>query len=206
VAAGLVAAAVGCTGQDPVDPAGAVVGVRSVACGEPVRGVGVVVGDDRVLTNAHVVAGADEIEIGGRDGRLVSFDPNRDLALVAVADLGRPAVGLGTVDAGDEGTLVAVDAGAKTVRHRFEVRRRIRAIGADIYRADGADRRALEVEMEFAPGWSGSGLFDERGRLVGLAFAESRGRRGVAYAVAASEIEGFLASAGDDEVGPGPCR
>lgn len=205
MAAGLAAAA-GCSGQDAADPAGAVVGVRGVACGEAVRGVGVVVGDDRVLTSAHVVAGAAEIEIGGRDGLLVAFDPNRDLALVVVAGLGRPAVGLGPVDSGDEGTLLAVDAGANLVRHRFEIRRRIRATGEDIYGADGADRRALEVEVRFAPGWSGSGLFDERGRLVGLAFAESRSRHGVAYAVAASEIEGFLASAGDEEVGPGPCR
>ncbi len=164
-----------------------------------------VVGDDRVLTNAHVVAGVDAIEINGREGVLIGFDANRDLALVAVRGLGRPSIELGSAEARDEGTLVAIDATERHVRHPFRVLRRIRATGEDIYRDDGASRRALEVEVEFAPGWSGAGLFDDQGRLVGVVFAESRQTRGVAYAVAESEITDFLGSVDDDPVDPGPC-
>lgn len=169
------------------------------------RGVGVALGDDRVLTNAHVVAGVENIEVDGRAGVLVGFDANRDLAVVAVGGLQRPTLELGSAEAGDRGTLVAIDATARHVRHPYEVRRRIRATGEDIYRDSGADRQALEVEVEFAPGWSGSGLFDHRGRLVGVVFAESRRTPDIAYAVAGSEIAAFLASVGDAAVDPGPC-
>lgn len=195
----------GCAADDGPDQADVVVGVHSVACEAASRGVGVVVGDERVLTNAHVVAGADTIEIDGREGLLIGFDANRDLALVAVRQLARPGIEFGSVEVGDEGTLVAIDATTHHVRHPFRVRRRIRATGDDIYRDAGADRRALEVEVEFAPGWSGAGLFDDRGRLVGVAFAESRRMPGVAYAVAGSEITDFLASVDDDPADPGPC-
>lgn len=204
VVAGL-ASATGCGADDGPDRAEAVVGVRGEACGATSRGVGVVVGDGRVLTNAHVVAGIDAIEVDGREGVLVGFDANRDLALITVSGLGRPGIELGSVEAGDEGTLVAIDATDSYVRHPFRVRRRIRATGEDIYRDAGADRRALEVEVEFAPGWSGAGLFDDQGRLVGVAFAESRRTRGVTYAVAESEIRDFLGSVDDDPADSGPC-
>lgn len=164
-----------------------------------------VVADERVLTNAHVVAGSDALEVDGRPAVLVGFDANRDLALMAVPGLDRRAVELARADAGDSGTLVAIDATATTVTHPYEVRRTILATGEDIYRDEGAARRALEVDVEFQQGWSGSGLFDGHGRLVAVAFAESRRRPGVVYAVADAEIAGFLAGTGDDRIDPGPC-
>lgn len=196
------------SGGDEVEPADAVVGVRGTACDEATRGVGVVVGDDRVLTNAHVVAGAGELDVEGQNATVIGFDPNRDLALLSVPGLDRSAVELATAAAGDVGTLVAIDAIDSLVRHPYEIRRPIRATGEDIYRIEGANRRAFEVEVEFAQGWSGSGMFDGDGRLVGVVFAESRTDPEVAYAVRASEVEAFLdgVDAGSvDEVDAGPC-
>lgn len=170
-----------------------------------------VVDSGLVLTNAHVVAGTDGIEVDGRAGAVVGFDSNRDLAAVSVAGLDRQPVDVAAAtEAGDVGTLVAIDATARTVRHPFEVRRTIRATGEDIYGVDGADRRALEVEVEFQQGWSGSGLFDDDAQLVGMAFAGSRRKPDVAYAIAESEIVGFLAELGaaardGRRVDPGPC-
>src|SRR4029078_13386929 len=71
--------------------------VRKIAgtayqCGQNQTGTGFVVAPGRVVTNAHVVAGVDEPVVetpGGRalPGRVVYFDSQHDLAVVAVDGL-----------------------------------------------------------------------------------------------------------------------
>ncbi|MEK8109048.1 MarP family serine protease [Micromonospora sp. M12] len=93
---------------DPPDPALAnsqvvVNGRQSVvkvlgsapSCSRRIEGSGFVYADDRVMTNAHVVAGTRSVavELGGEryDGKVVVYDPDRDLAVLLVPGLpGRP--------------------------------------------------------------------------------------------------------------------
>lgn len=201
----LLLVAAGCGVEDVVDRSAAAVAVVAEGCGTPSRGVGVVTDRDAVLTNAHVVAGADAVAVNGRPGTVVGFDGNRDLALVRVPGLGGRPLDLGAADGGDTGTLVAIDGEQATVRVPYEIERRIRATGDDIHRAHGADRQALEVAVALEPGWSGAGLFDDAGRLVGIAFAESTTAPGVAYAVTAGEIDAFVSETGPTAMDLGPC-
>ena len=67
------------------------------ACGTSATGSGFVLAPDRVVTNAHVVAGvtAPIVELPGqpaREGRIVYFDAIDDVALIAVDDLGADAI------------------------------------------------------------------------------------------------------------------
>ncbi len=199
----------GCGGA-AADPEPSVVHVSGVACGRGTIGGGMVVERGLVLTNAHVVAGTTEVGVlfadggGAVDARLVAFDPNRDLALLAV-ETAAAAIELGDDAPGTSGRFITVDDEGALDERPFVIRRGITATGEDIYREPGARRRALEVELSVDPGESGSGLFDADGRLVGVVFASSRTSDDLTYAVARSEVEAFLAEPRSDSVDPGPC-
>jgi len=66
------------------------------SCSRRIEGSGFVYADERVMTNAHVVAGTREVqvEVGGDqlDGTVVVYDPRRDLAVIYVPGLGAPAM------------------------------------------------------------------------------------------------------------------
>ncbi|HEY6532945.1 MAG TPA: CvpA family protein, partial [Acidimicrobiales bacterium] len=84
-----------------------VVKIEGVACSRVQDGTGFVVADGLVVTNAHVVAGESTTDVirddGQRlDGDVVAFDPDRDLALVAVDDLDRPALPVRSGTAADD--------------------------------------------------------------------------------------------------------
>jgi S1-C subfamily serine protease len=112
--------------------------VEGLACGRVQDGSGSVVGDDLVLTNAHVVAGSDDLEVetsadGSRhDAVVVAFDPARDLALLSVPGLGRPRLPLGDVDEGGVGAVFGHPGGGPLEISPFQVGNEITATGTDI--------------------------------------------------------------------------
>src|SRR6185312_12331058 len=75
-----------------------VVKIRGVApgCQKVLEGTGFVVAPNRVMSNAHVVAGSDSvtIEVDGRtyDAYVVSYDPQADISILDVPELGAPAL------------------------------------------------------------------------------------------------------------------
>jgi S1-C subfamily serine protease len=186
-----------------VSVARSVVRVEGLACRKVQNGSGFVVGDDLVVTNAHVVAGERATEVELDDGevvaaQVVAFDPGRDLALLAVPGLDRPALPLADADAGARGGVFGHPAGAPLRVAPFEVSRRIAATGRDIYGTDVTERDVLEVAASLQPGDSGAALVAPDGTAVGVAFAIARDRGGVAYALATSELEAVL----DEPRGP----
>ena len=164
------------------------------ACRVPLLAGAVVLGDGLVLTAAHVLAGAEDglsVQLASGEqapARVVGFDTQRDLALLAAA-VEAPAVRLAEAATGDRGLIVSVSRTGELLTVRHEVVREITATGEDVV-GDGS-RRALELAADVAPGMSGAGVYDEDGRLLGVVFAESR-ERPITYAVTAAEIEAFL--------------
>ena len=74
--------------------------VEGQACDRIQEGTGFVVGENLIVTNAHVVAGENRTHVVTSDGRrldttVVAFDPNRDLAVLRVPGLGLPALDRG---------------------------------------------------------------------------------------------------------------
>lgn len=184
--------------------------VAGEACGQIQEGSGFVVGPDLVATNAHVVAGESTTEVETSDGarhpgRVVAFDPDRDLAVVRVDGIGRPALPLGDADVGDRGAVFGHPGGGPLRLAPFEVGERVRATGADIYDRGGVEREVLVLASALRPGDSGSALVSPAGDVVGVAFAIAPDRPGVAYALSTDELRSVLGQVGAETVSAGDC-
>lgn len=188
-----------------------VVLVRAQACGQVQEGTGVVAGPDLVMTNGHVVAGASAIEVVRDDGvviatSLVGLDADRDLAVLRVDGLDRPALERRSAEVGEVGGVFGHPAGGELVVSPFRVDRRLRAQGDDLYGDPAPERDVLLLAAQLEPGDSGAPLVDARGQLIGVAFAIAPELPGVAYAVSIDEIEQLLAGLDPTTpVGSGPC-
>jgi S1-C subfamily serine protease len=142
--------------------------VVHVTTGRTDAATGFVVGDGRVLTVAHVL-GAD-VRVDGRPAAVLRRDDRLDLAVLAAPGIDGPRVRLG-------GRSEAV----------------IRRASA---RIDGAAwrRPVLELRSEVSDGDSGMPVLTPTGRVVGVTFARSTTRPGVAWAIDASDpaVAGFV--------------
>ena len=176
-------------------------GVVSVQAG-PASGTGFVVrGDGMIVTNAHVVAGAETAQVRFNDtGHLVEADvlgtdPSSDLAVLRVdpGSVGalRP---LRLADSDD----VRVGDSVIAIGHPFGLDRTATAgivsgVGREIRAPDGFQiEEAIQTDAPINPGNSGGPLLDVRGRVVGvnaqIATAGNRGNVGIGFAVPANTV------------------
>jgi len=184
--------------------------VEGVACDRLQDGSGFVVGDDLVVTNAHVVAGEDSTEVERSDGTRVSadvvaFDPERDLAVLSAPGLDRPALSLGDADEGDVGGVYGHPGGGPLEISPYEIAQEVQARGSDIYDRNATEREVFLLATDLAPGDSGSALVDADGEVVGVAFAIAPDRDNVGYALTDAELRAVLAGDLTTPVDAGPC-
>ena len=179
----------------------AVVRVFAIACSFESEGTGVLVDSNLAITNAHVVAGAEQVVVHLQGGSpvtasVVGFDPVTDLALLRTdrEPSSKPA-SIATVDPvdGDLGLVAVFSNQGRFVTVPYEVRRSIVASGTDIYGGGKHFRQALDLNTIIQPGDSGAGLFNQQNEIIGIAFASSTSETSVTYAIAASELREFLA-------------
>jgi S1-C subfamily serine protease len=191
-----------------------VVRVDGRACDQLQQGSGVVVADDLVLTNAHVVAGNRATTVTSETGRklaadVVGFDPARDLALVRARGLALPTPERASIVVDQRGAVLGYPGGGPLVESPARVAEEITADGTDIYRSAATERSVFVLGAELAPGDSGGPLFDRAGRVVGLAFAVDPGDGNTAYALTADEVDAglrtFLGHGTARAVDTGPC-
>lgn len=190
--------------------AASTVRVEGRACGRIQEGSGFVAGPGIVVTNAHVVAGEDETALVRQDGRrvaarVVSFDADRDLAVLAAPDVGAPQLAIGDGAVGTTGGVFGYPGGGGLEVSPFAVREEVDAQGRDLYGDERTLRAVLVLAADLAPGDSGAALLDAEGLVVGVAFAIAPDQGGTAYALAPEELEAALSSAGTEEVDTGPC-
>lgn len=179
-------------------------------CGSNVSGSGFVVAEDRIVTNAHVVAGVDEpiVEAPGLPaavGRVVAFDPEHDLAVIAVDGLDAPALPIDEPAVGDEVAVAGYPFGGP-----LELRpARVAASGPITISTDGASstRDVMTLSAEVDPGNSGGPVLDADGEVAGVVFARSEAMSTVGFAVPVSTLAPLAAEASalDDAVDSGAC-
>lgn len=162
-------------------------------------GSGVVVGPDGlILTNAHVIENASEVHVRLADRTdvattVIGRDPASDLALLRATE----ATGLVPVVFGDS-ALVEAGTPVVAIGNPLGLHHTVTAgIVSAIARADeNSGLEFLQTDAAINPGSSGGGLFDLRGRLVGITSnivaPRSGGNIGLNFAIPVSVIKVVL--------------
>lgn len=157
----------------------------------PARGAGsgfIVSSDGYILTNAHVVRGADEVEVKLIDKRklnakVVGADSRTDVAVIRITANNLPTVKLGDADKLRVGEAVV----AIGSPFGFE-----NSVTAGIVSAKGRSLPSesyvpyIQTDVPINPGNSGGPLFNMRGEVVGInsqIYSRSGGYQGVSFAI-----------------------
>lgn len=188
--------------------------VQAVGCGIESDGTAFAISAHRLVTNAHVVAGAKTVSISDGEADLhpatvIAFDPSRDLAVLETAATAPALTALALSDARASGELAVFghpSGGPLAVTPAY-VQSVESALGRDIYDDRESSREVVVLAASLHPGDSGGPVTDERGRVVGVAFAIAPDRPSTAYALAVSELRSLLDTVGerDPVADVGPC-
>lgn len=168
--------------------------VSAETCGAISSGTGFAVAREYVVTNAHVIAGAEVVRIniagGVRDAVPVLFDPNLDVALLWVRGLDVPALRFAAENPrrGATGAALGFPNGAALTVIPAAVTSAYDAQGRDILGQTRVTRPVLELRAEIDRGDSGGPLVLADGTVGGVVFAEARTDDSVGYALAATAV------------------
>jgi len=171
------------------------------ACSRQIEGTGFVYAPERVMTNAHVVAGVRRpvVLVGGdgRDvpGRVVVFDPERDVAVLYVPGLRARQLDFDeTGKPRDPAVVAGFPRDGPFRADAARIRAEIRARGPDIYDRGQVVREVFSLYARVEPGNSGGPLLSPAGDVYGVIFAKSLEDSSTGYALTADEVAGDAAA------------
>ncbi|MGI0486309.1 HhoA/HhoB/HtrA family serine endopeptidase [Pantanalinema rosaneae CENA516] len=156
------------------------------------RGTGsgfILANDGRILTNAHVVAGTDLVEVTLKDGRsfegkVVGADPVTDVAVVKIEATGLPTAKLGRSE-----TLIpgqwAIAIGNPLGLDNTVTAGIISATGRSSFQVGVPDKRVSFIQTDAAinPGNSGGPLLNDQGEVIGVNTAIRADAQGLGFAI-----------------------
>lgn len=159
----------------------------------PGLGSGVIVASNGyILTNFHVIDGADEIEVLLSDGKklsatVVGSDPDSDLAVLRVKADGLPVMPFGSMES------VAVGDVVLAIGNPFGVGQTVTmgivsALGRS-HLGINTFENFIQTDAAINPGNSGGALVDVQGRLIGIntaIYSQSGGSLGIGFAIPVS--------------------
>jgi S1-C subfamily serine protease len=183
------------------------------SCGQSQSGTGFVIAPERVVTNAHVLAGVEEPVVeapgaGGRTGRIVYFDPVDDLAVIAVPGLPTPVLSVNPeLGPGARGVVDGYPFGGPFTSRPAEVVSVDTITVPDIYGDNPAPRQVLVLAADVDPGNSGGPFLDQQGAVAGVIFGRGENTDNVGYALTLEEAGPALARAASlsETVSSGEC-
>ena len=183
------------------------------SCARRVEGSGFVYAQDRIITNAHVVAGIDQpsvqVDSDRREATVVLYDPDRDVAVLYVPDLGLRPLQFASrpVDTNADAILLGYPedgpffAGAARIRDRMEIR------GPDIYNDRTVTREVYSIYGNVRSGNSGGPLIAPDGSVLGVIFAAAVDQQFTGFALTAAEVaaDARKGASSTAEVSTGDC-
>ena len=153
-------------------------------------GSGVIVSKDGyILTNNHVVDGADEVKVSLQDGRefsatVVGRDPKSDIAVIKIQAANLPTVPMADSDKVEVGDVVLA------IGNPFGIGQ---TVTTGIVSATGRGGNLgldyedfIQTDAAINPGNSGGALVDVEGRLIGIntaIYSRSGGNQGIGFAI-----------------------
>jgi S1-C subfamily serine protease len=186
-----------------------VVRVLSTACGLGIEGSGWAVAPEIVVTNAHVLAGADDTTVTTQDGAELDatpiyYEPRQDLALLRVGSALPPLPFGPERREGEEGAVLGYPENGPYVLEPARIGETRVTISEDSYGNGPVERTITALSGAVRSGNSGGPLVDPRGRVVGTVFAATTsGPRG-GFAIPAEEVREALRQT-RESVDTGPC-
>jgi len=162
-------------------------------------GSGVIFSDQGyILTNHHVIGGADAIQVFLRDGRnatakVIGGDPETDLAVLKIDLKNLPAITLGKSDhvrIGDVALAIGNPFGfGQTVTMGIVSATGRYALGINTF------ENFIQTDAAINPGNSGGALVDAHGNLIGIntaIFSQTGGSVGIGFAIPTSIAKGVM--------------
>ena len=184
-------------------------------CGRGVEGTGFVYAEDRVMTNAHVVAGVEdpEVSIGGGTelARVVLYDRELDVAILALDTGDVPSLRFDReVDSEDPIAIVGYPQDGPFDVQTGRVRAMQNLRSPDIYGAGTVVREVFSLRGLVRPGNSGGPIITPQGRVGGVIFAASVTDPETGYALTAKQVSesarrGSAVGTDGTEVDTGDC-
>jgi S1-C subfamily serine protease len=164
------------------------------SCGGGVEGTGFLYSPDRVMTNAHVVAGVTTPRVVTEDGEVdttvVYYNPDIDVAVLRVDGLGLPHLGFDDeAGAGDPGAVLGFpnDGPYDVQGARIRAEQRLRS--PDIYGEGTVVRDVYSVRSNIRPGNSGGPMVSPDGEVLGVVFAASVTDSSTGYVLTTDQVE-----------------
>lgn len=159
-------------------------------------GSGVIVSSEGyILTNDHVIDGAEEMEVALADGRkipakLVGSDPDTDLAVIKVNLKNLPSITLGRLDSTKVGDVVLA------IGNPFGVGQTVTmgivsALGRN-HLGINTFENFIQTDAAINPGNSGGALVDTQGHLLGInnvIYTRSGGSLGIGFAIPVTTVK-----------------
>tara|TARA_Y100000768_G_scaffold347693_1_gene296121 strand:+ start:1332 stop:2012 length:681 start_codon:yes stop_codon:yes gene_type:complete len=183
--------------------------VEGLACGKSSVGTGVFI-EEGILTNAHVIAGAEKIEVIDFNGNRsttypINTDFETDLALLKNPNLAVPSLQIAEPKENQKGSILV---GSQGFVESIPVTllRLLNIVIADIYGEGKHTRSGLELSADVAAGNSGGPIINAKGQVIGLIFSRSTTKNDISYGISSTE---FLTVSQDYDlsgVSSGKCR
>lgn len=185
------------------------------ACGGIQLGSGWISAPSTVVTNAHVVAGGDNVSVEDSDGKhsatVVVFDPRTDIAVLRAEGLAGPPLSLdaGSMERGTPGATLGYPGAqdGQLVVSPAAVQDTYDASGRDIYGRQIVTRNIYEIRAKVRQGDSGGPFVLPNGDVAGVVFAASTTDEDTGYALTGAEVQDEVSrGAGRTEpAGTGEC-
>jgi S1-C subfamily serine protease len=191
-----------------------VVKIRGVAtaCQKVLEGTGFVIAPNRVMSNAHVVAGTESVTVEAEgekyDATVVSYDPNADISILDVPNLPQPPLVFAEEPAktGTDAVVLGYPGGGDFAATPARVREIIELSGPDIYKTTTVNREVYTIRGLVRQGNSGGPMINRAGQVIGVVFGAAVDDNDTGFVMTTDEVARQLAKIGNTaKVPTGAC-
>ena len=181
-------------------------------CGRGVEGSGFLYAPNRLMTNAHVVAGVDDPGVTLGDdtvpAEVVYYNSDLDIAVLAIDSGDTPTLQFDlTAEAGDGVAVLGYPEDGPYDVQPARIRSQQRLRSPNIYGSGAVIRDVYSLRGLIRPGNSGGPLLSSAGDVVGVVFAASVTDHDTGYALTADQVKTGAAAglSSSTEVSTGDC-
>ncbi len=178
-----------------------VVRVASMSGFSGAAGSGWVAAPELVVTNAHVIAGADYVAVQPEgvgeqlEAEVLVFDERNDLAVLGVVGLNLPALALAVPEPGEPVAVLGYPENGPFDVRAGRVGPTQRMLTSDIRGRGPVERQVTVLRSQVSRGNSGGPAVNADGQVVATVFAERVGAEGIAYGIPSPVVEEAIRAA-----------